>query len=98
MFIIHIIPLIYVVINKDVFECFQNYTKNITVPSHPYINGSCGDGINVLDVYFNETWMLSFTFTITQNTSYKMDKIKLKYVLGKTWFPQISAPHGRRLM
>ncbi|XP_060568585.1 lysosome-associated membrane glycoprotein 1-like [Ruditapes philippinarum] len=71
----------------------KNHSLTMVIPSNPYVNGTCGPVTNILNVYFNDSWSLTFTFTnssITKST-YQMDTIRLDLVKSSKWFPNISS-------
>ncbi|XP_045199625.2 lysosome-associated membrane glycoprotein 1-like [Mercenaria mercenaria] len=74
-----------------------NYTTIIPVPSSPYVNGSCGVDRNTLNVYFNNSWTLTFTFTNSSKTEYQMDTILLTYAASNAWFPNISSAYAGKI-
>ena len=70
----------------------------MAIPSNPYVNGTCGQDTNTLNLFFNNSWCLTFTFTNSSKTKkvYQMDNIVLNYVDNLAWFPNMSSTSGKK--
>lgn len=69
----------------------QNFTSTVIIPSGAFTNGTCGTMNDVLNIFFNDTWSMTLTFTNSSPSTYSLDTVTLNFVYTTAWFPNISA-------